>query len=251
MPIGAAYKRIDYAWSKGLTPISMTRFGIPAVTGAEVASDHFGIVAEFGPISGSPETPPRPPSDGGEKGEIVLYASRAALIAGNYSVRSDATAAGAPAMANPDVGAAKLTMPLAAPSSFFEMTFKAEANRPYRLWIRGKAQNNSWANDSIFVQFSNATDAACAAIYRIGTTPASAMMLEAASGAGVHGWGWADNGYGGDGPVIYFGSTGDHKVRVQVREDGLAIDQIVLSSATYLMTAPGAPRDDTTILPPP
>jgi hypothetical protein len=38
-------------------------------------------------------------------------------------------------------------------------------------------------------------------------------------------------------------------VRVQTREDGLSIDQIVLSPATYLATAPGALKNDTTILP--
>ena len=36
---------------------------------------------------------------------------------------------------------------------------------------------------------------------------------------------------------------------MQLREDGLAIDQIVLSPVTYLNNAPGAPKNDTTILP--
>jgi hypothetical protein len=35
---------------------------------------------------------------------------------------------------------------------------------------------------------------------------------------------------------------------VQLREDGLAIDQIVLSPQTYLNNAPGATKNDTTIL---
>jgi hypothetical protein len=34
-----------------------------------------------------------------------------------------------------------------------------------------------------------------------------------------------------------------------VREDGLAIDQIVLSALMYAASAPGANRNDTTILP--
>jgi hypothetical protein len=34
-----------------------------------------------------------------------------------------------------------------------------------------------------------------------------------------------------------------------MREDGAQIDQIVLSSQTYLTAAPGAVRNDTTILP--
>ena len=37
-------------------------------------------------------------------------------------------------------------------------------------------------------------------------------------------------------------------IRVQPREDGLAIDQIVLSPATYLTSSPGATKNDTTLL---
>lgn len=45
-PEGNLWKRIDYAWSKRLRPIAMTRFGM--VTPGECApSDHAGIVAEF------------------------------------------------------------------------------------------------------------------------------------------------------------------------------------------------------------
>ncbi len=39
------------------------------------------------------------------------------------------------------------------------MTFNAEAGKPYRLWIRGKAEPNNWANDSVFVQFSGSRHA--------------------------------------------------------------------------------------------
>jgi hypothetical protein len=53
------------------------------------------------------------------------------------------------------------------------------------------------------------------------------------------------------GPLIYFATTGTHRVRVQVREDGLGIDQIVLSSGLYLTKPPGAAKADTTILPKP
>jgi hypothetical protein len=65
----------------------------------------------------------------------------------------------------------------------------------------------------------------------------------------VSGWGWQDNGYGPGalGPVIYFASAAQ-KVRVQVREDGLSIDQIVLSPVQYLTAAPGAGKNDATIL---
>jgi hypothetical protein len=67
----------------------------------------------------------------------------------------------------------------------------------------------------------------------------------------VAGWGWEDNGYGAGvlGPLIYFATSGPQTVRIQTREDGLSIDQIVLSPGTYLSSAPGAAKNDTTIVP--
>jgi hypothetical protein len=40
-----------------------------------------------------------------------------------------------------------------------------------------------------------------------------------------------------------------HTLRIQPREDGVSIDQIVLSPSTYLFTSPGALKNDTHILP--
>ena len=51
------------------------------------------------------------------------------------------------------------------------------------------------------------------------------------------------------GPLIYFANSGTHTLRIQVREDGLSIDQIVLSPNTYLNSSPGLLKNDTTILP--
>jgi hypothetical protein len=66
----------------------------------------------------------------------------------------------------------------------------------------------------------------------------------------VHGWGWQDNGYGAGvlGAPLYF-TEGQQTIRIQGREDGMSIDQIVLSSDMYLNTSPGATKDDHTILP--
>jgi hypothetical protein len=50
------------------------------------------------------------------------------------------------------------------------------------------------------------------------------------------------------GPLISFATSGTHTIRIQPREDGLAIDQIVLSPSTYLNQSPGTLKDDTTIL---
>ena len=75
------------------------------------------------------------------------------------------------------------------------------------------------------------------------------LNLEDCSG-GIRGWGWQDNGWGVGvlGPEIYFAATGPKTLRIQNREDGLAVDQLILSPATYLDRPPGALKDDATIL---
>jgi len=197
------------------------------------------------PLSPPPPPPPPPASD------VVLYASEAPVKAGNWSVIADGSAAGGARMLNPDAGTPKLSAPLANPASYFEMTFNAQAGTPYRLWIRGKAQNDFYGNDAIWVQFSGSVTSGGAATYRIGTTSGADINLEDCSGCGLSGWGWQDNGWGVGvmGPLIYFQTTGAQTIRVQNREDGLSIDQIVLSPSTYLNASPGALKNDTTILP--
>ena len=183
--------------------------------------------------------------------DIVLYAAEAPVKSG-WNVISDSTAAGGTRLANPNLGVPKLAAPLANPAYYFEMTFNAQAGTAYRLWIRGKAENNDWANDSVFVQFSGSVDSPSGgAAYRIGTTSATTINIEDCSGCGLSNWGWQDNGWGVGvmGPLIYFSASGSQTIRVQVREDGLSIDQIVLSPQTYLNTSPGALRNDNTILP--
>jgi hypothetical protein len=76
------------------------------------------------------------------------------------------------------------------------------------------------------------------------------VNLEDCSGCGVRGWGWQDNGWGVGvlGPVISFPTAGLKTLRLQNREDGLTIDQVVLSPATYLERSPGGLKDDATVL---
>jgi hypothetical protein len=183
--------------------------------------------------------------------DIVLHASTATRVGSHWSVVADSSAASGARLQSADAGAAKVTTALASPGSYAELTFDAQAGKPYRLWLRGKAQRDYWGNDSVHVQFSGCVDASGAPVYRIGTTEAAVVNLEDGSGVGLSGWGWQDNGWGVDvlGPAIYFAASGTHTVRIQVREDGFGIDQIVLSAAAYLDAAPGALKNDTTILP--
>ena len=128
------------------------------------------------------------------------------------------------------------------------LTFTATANQPYHFWMRGKADSNTYSNDSVFVQFSE-PDGTPTPGYGIGTTSSAEYNLEDCSGCGVSGWGWQDNGYNGFGANVVFPQSGVHTIRIQTREDGLSIDQIVLSPSTYLTVAPGGLKNDTTILP--
>jgi hypothetical protein len=183
--------------------------------------------------------------------DIVLYAADAPTIVGNWNVVSEAPAAGGKRLFNPDQSGGTITTPLANPVRYFELTFSAQAGLGYRLWMRGKAYNNSGFSDSVYAQFSTSVTSDGSPTFRIGTTSGTMVNLEDCTGCGVNGWGWQDNGFGLDvlGPLVYFAQNGAQTIRVQVREDGFSIDQIVLSPDTYVSEAPGALKSDNVILP--
>ena len=204
-------------------------------------SDHLGITVA---VSAAPA--PKPP----DRREIVLRASSAIKLVGNWQVEADPSAAGGRRLRNPDAGAAKLTAPLALPANYLDIPFEAEAGRPYRIWLRARADRDRYTNDSAFIQFGGTVTAGGAPVYRTGTTSAITVILENCSGCEISGWGWQDNGYGSGalGRLLTFKTTGRQTLRIQQREDGLAIDQIVISSQRYLNVAPGLVRRDATVL---
>lgn len=180
--------------------------------------------------------------------DIVLYAAETTSRAGNWLIESDGTAAGGRRIRYPDAGLPKITTPSANPTNYFELNFNAQAGMPYRFWIRGNAQNNSTNNDSAYVQFSGSVDVFGNAVNRIGTTSAFMYNLEECTGCGLNAWGWNDDLFDGLGPVVYFATTGPQTIRIQLREDGLAMDQVVLSPATFLALSPGWTKGDSVIL---
>jgi PLD-like domain/IPT/TIG domain len=187
------------------------------------------------------------PSSGSE---IVLYAAEAPVKVG-WTVVPDATAAGGSRISNADAGAGKITTPSPTPAAYFEISFSADAGTPYHLWMRGRAQSDSPFNDSVHIQFSDSVDSGGVPHWRIGTNEGQEYNLENCFACGVQGWGWQDNAWGPDAvaTLIRFQNSGTHTMRVQVREDGLSLDQLVLSPATYLNASPGALVNDNTILP--
>jgi hypothetical protein len=48
--------------------------------------------------------------------------------------------------------------------------------------------------------------------------------------------------------TVTVATNGTHTLRIQVREDGVAVDQIVLSPDAYLHAAPGPVSNDSTIV---
>jgi PKD repeat protein len=180
---------------------------------------------------------------------IVLYAPETTVKFGNWGVEADATGAGGLRLRYPDLGGPRLTVPFANPTHYFEMTFNAQAGIPYRVWFRGKADANSVANDSAWLQFSGSVDDTGTPIFRIGTTSAIMLNMEECTGCGLSAWGWNDTAINGLGPLVYFANSGPQTIRIQLREDGLAIDQIVISPQTYLNSSPGAFKNDNVILP--
>jgi phosphatidylserine/phosphatidylglycerophosphate/cardiolipin synthase-like enzyme len=195
--------------------------------------------------------PPPPPTATTGPGDIALYAMDGVITGTKWSLASDSSAAGGKRLWNMNAGASKLASALASPASYVELTFNADAGKAYHLWMRARAEGNVYTNDSVFVQFSNSVTAASAPTFRIGTTSAAEYNLEECSGCGVAGWGWQDNGWGVGvmGPAIYFATTGPQTLRIQAREDGLSIDQIILSPEKFLSTSPGALKNDTMIYP--
>jgi len=160
------------------------------------------------------------------------------------------SAAGGHFVVHPDAGAAKVTTASAAPANYVDLTFNAIAGVPYHLWFRGRAQNDYWGNDSAYAQFSGSVSSTGTPVYRIGTTDAATVVLEDCTGCGDAGWGWQDNGWGTNvmGPNVYFATTGPQRLRIQTREDGYQIDQVVLSPGRWLNASPGTLKNDATIL---
>ena len=105
----------------------------------------------------------------------------------------------------------------------------------------------------MFVQFSDSTDSGGTAIYRTGTAAALLVNLATDStGSSDQGWGWQRNAYWlSDTGDVWFQNSGTHTIRVQVREDGVEIDQIVISPVTYATNPPGPVSNDNTIVPKP
>jgi PKD repeat protein len=180
--------------------------------------------------------------------DIVLTAADVTVIRGSWARISSTTGAGGQLMSSTNNGT-QADAPIAAPANYFEAPFMAAANTNYQVWLRLRAPTNYYKDDSVWVQFTGAVSSGGAPLWRTGTTSGLLINLENCAGCGISGWGWQNRAYWLSSGVVRFEAAGPQTVRIQPREDGVQVDQIVLSPVKYLSAAPGSATNDGTVLP--
>jgi hypothetical protein len=168
---------------------------------------------------------------------------------GSWTTASDPTSPNSIKLVTTDAGVANTNNPLANPIDYFDVTFNANAGTPYTIWLRLQALGNSKFNDAVWVQFSDARVNG-ASVYPINTTSGLLVNLATTSEAtSLNNWGWQNTAYWlSQATTVTFATSGTHTMRIQIREDGVELDQIVLSAGPYLNSPPGGPTNDTTIV---
>jgi PKD repeat protein len=214
-----------------------------------VARNSSGTTA--GPIWSFVTAPPDPTP--GDPGDIVIYASDLLMSGswhGAWRTASDPTSPNGLKLVTTDAGLAATAAPLAAPADYIDVPFNPTPGTPYTLWLRVRAQDNSKWNDSLWVQFSDAWVNG-SQVYPLGSTSGLLINLATDVNAGsLNGWGWQNGVYWLSQPAtVTFTGSSPQTLRIQVREDGAQIDQILLSPNRYLTSPPGPPTNDSTILP--
>jgi subtilisin family serine protease len=231
-------------------PYSTTWSGVPAGSYAlkAVAIDNEGMQTASDSVSVTVE------SAGGGATDIVFHARDIppSALHGAWSTASDTTAADGTKLVTSDSGFATTETALASPTHYIDVTFNAPAGVPYAIWLRLNALNDNKFNDSVWVQFSDA-NANGSAVYPINSSSGLCVNLATdATASSLDAWGWQNGCYWLSQPTrVTFTSSGTHTMRIQVREDGVQLDQIVLSPATYLTSAPGPAGGDHTSVPKP
>jgi hypothetical protein len=222
----------------------------PVVGGLAVTSHDPNVLntAIFDSVSVATAATPLPSP--GQNGDIVIRANDivASALHGAWRKTTDPWSPDGITLFTPDAGVSQQRA-LASPADYVDVAFSAPANTPYRLWLRLRASANSKLNDSVWVQYSDAF-ADGSPLFK--TSTSSGLLVNLATDAGaasLSGWGWHNGAYWLSQPTtVTFGGGGVHTLRIQTREDGAEIDQIVLSPATYFDTSPGPVSNDLTIV---
>ena len=202
----------------------------------------------FGNLSASADTTPAPSTTAPD---IVVYASdipRDALH-GSWSSGADSSSPEGVKLLTTDAGVVWANQPLTSPVDYVDVTVNVEANVPYRIWLRLRALDNSKWNDSVWVQFSNA-QVNGSQVYGLDST--SGLLVNLATdgtGSNLSNWGWQNGAYWlAQETAVTFPVAGSQTIRIQVRDDGVQLDQIVLSPSRFFNSPPGGVSNDATIV---
>ena len=162
---------------------------------------------------------------GGADGIVAIeaehYASKISRASKDWTFASEAAAAGAAVMAClPDTGGNINTgYATTSPQLNFRVNFVRTGT--HHVWVRGRAPND--AADSLHIGID-------------GSAPTSADRI---TGFGTA-FGWSKNTMDGVVATINVSSTGLHTINVWMREDGMVLDKLVLTSnAGFTPTATG------------
>ena len=144
------------------TTLGSTTTTIPASAniGLAVTSHDVNVLntSTFDNVAVTTPSAPPPPPPATTATNVVVYANDipAASIHGTWAKATDATSPSSVKLTTPDNGVAFADNPVASPQNYVDVTFNADANTPYAIWLRLKATANSKCNDAVWVQFSDA-----------------------------------------------------------------------------------------------
>jgi regulation of enolase protein 1 (concanavalin A-like superfamily) len=171
--------------------------------------------------------------------DVVVYASDIpqSALHGAWYFGTGSTSPNGIRLVTPDSGIQHLSAPLASPTHYVDVPVTVSAGVPYTIWLRMRALSNLWTSD---------------AVYRIGTTSGLLINIGNTDSSNLNGWGWVNGAYWvTQRATVTFAAGGTQTLRIQLREDGTMVDQIVLSPSRYLTRAPGPVSADATIVPKP
>ena len=173
-------------------------------------------------------------------GYCYLGSNVPATDSGCVEQKKDSSAAGQVFCATLILAPRKLRHHTPTRQTILRSRFNAEAGKPYRIWLRGRADNNYWGNDSVFAQFSGSLNIPGQPAYRIGTTSARRNQPRRLLRLWNSGWGWQDDGWGIGilGPTVFFQNTGNRRYESRHAKTGLLSIRSFFPRYAFLFLSP-------------
>jgi hypothetical protein len=201
----------------------------------ENSPDVYGQTPPAEQMANAGEAQVQPPADAPP--EIVVYASDLPESAlSEFEFWDDPASPGGKLVGTPNAGGDLDPPPEEDPHVTFQVP--VQGGVPYRCWIHmkvGAPKGVSQAN-KLWVQFSDAVDAANQEVFQIGTG-----SYLTAQGPAQEGWSWVGcelEASSSSEPLVYFQTSGEITVYVQAGMEGVGFDQFLLSSAQFLEGPP-------------